>query len=85
MSTFVPKPFTPFQWHPMEKIEVVKDTESKQLKRLLLPIKGIRVFDDVPKYAYMQGLFLWATGGFQRFGKPCLKSMTGERPALIQA
>ena len=24
LSTFVPKPFTPFQWHGMEKIEIVK-------------------------------------------------------------
>ena len=56
LSTFVPKPFTPFQWHPMEKIEVVKD-RIKTIKKLLLPIKGIRVFHDVPKYAYMQGLF----------------------------
>lgn len=56
LSTFVPKPFTPFQWHPMEKIEIVKD-RIKAIKKLLLPIKGIRVFHDVPKYAYMQGLF----------------------------
>ncbi len=56
LSTFVPKPFTPFQWHPMEKIEIVKD-RIKTIKKLLLPIKGIRVFHDVPKYAYMQGLF----------------------------
>lgn len=56
LSTFVPKPFTPFQWHPMEKIEIVKD-RIKMIKKLLLPIKGIRVFHDVPKYAYMQGLF----------------------------
>ncbi|MDO9287660.1 MAG: radical SAM protein [Thermodesulfovibrionales bacterium] len=56
LSTFVPKPFTPFQWHPMEKIETVKD-RIKTIKKLLLPIKGIRVFHDVPKYAYMQGLF----------------------------
>ncbi len=56
LSTFVPKPFTPFQWHPMEKIDVVKG-RLKSIKRLLLPIRGVRVFHDVPKYAYMQGLF----------------------------
>lgn len=56
LSTFVPKPFTPFQWHPMEKIEIVK-SRLKLIKKELLPIKGIRVFHDVPKYAYMQGLF----------------------------
>lgn len=56
LSTFVPKPFTPFQWHQMEKIEIVKE-RLKIIKKSLLPIKGVRVFHDVPKYAYMQGLF----------------------------
>ncbi|MBI4689763.1 MAG: radical SAM protein [Nitrospirae bacterium] len=56
LSTFVPKPFTPFQWHSMERIDVVKQ-RLRTIKKLLLPIKGIRVFHDVQKYAYMQGLF----------------------------
>lgn len=56
LSTFIPKPFTPFQWHSMEKIEVVK-MRLKLIKKELIPIKGVRVFHDVPKYAYMQGLF----------------------------
>lgn len=56
ISTFVPKPFTPFQWHPMEKPSEVKE-RLKMIKDKLLTIKGIRVFHDVPKYAYMQGLF----------------------------
>jgi len=56
VSTFVPKPFTPFQWHAMEDPSVVK----KRLRRLqkdLSSVHGIRVFHDIPKYAYMQGLF----------------------------
>jgi radical SAM superfamily enzyme YgiQ (UPF0313 family) len=56
VSTFVPKPFTPFQWHPMETPSEVKE-RLKMIKHGLLTIKGIRVFHDVPKYAYMQGLF----------------------------
>ena len=56
LSPFVPKPFTPFQWHGMEKIEIVKK-RLKAVKSSLLPIKGIKVFHDVPKYAYMQGFF----------------------------
>jgi radical SAM superfamily enzyme YgiQ (UPF0313 family) len=56
LSTFVPKPFTPFQWHSMEKIAIVKE-RFKAIKRSLLPIRGIKVFHDVPKYAYMQGFF----------------------------
>lgn len=56
ISTFVPKPFTPFQWHPMESISEVKE-RLKIIKKGLLRIKGIKVFHDVPKYAYMQGMF----------------------------
>jgi radical SAM superfamily enzyme YgiQ (UPF0313 family) len=56
LSTFVPKPFTPFQWHPMEKMEVVK-RRLKSVKQQLATLKGVKVFHDVPKYAYMQGLF----------------------------
>ncbi|HTR44401.1 MAG TPA: radical SAM protein [Thermodesulfovibrionales bacterium] len=56
LSTFVPKPFTPFQWHPMEKMDAVK-SRLKTIKKALLPLKGVKVFHDVPKYAYMQGLF----------------------------
>jgi radical SAM superfamily enzyme YgiQ (UPF0313 family) len=56
ISTFVPKPFTPFQWHWMEKPSEVKE-KLKTIKKNLLSIKGIKVFHDVPKYAYMQGLF----------------------------
>lgn len=56
LSTFVPKPFTPFQWHPMEKMEAVK-SRLKSIKKELAPLKGVKAFHDVPKYAYMQGLF----------------------------
>lgn len=56
ISTFVPKPFTPFQWHPMESLPEVKD-RLKMIKKGLQTIKGIKVFHDVPKYAFMQGLF----------------------------
>lgn len=56
ISTFVPKPFTPFQWHPMEIPSEVKE-RLKMIKKGLFPVKGVKVFHDVPKYAYMQGLF----------------------------
>jgi radical SAM superfamily enzyme YgiQ (UPF0313 family) len=56
LSTFVPKPFTPFQWHPMEDLKAIKD-RIKHIKKSLGPVKGVKVFYDVPKYAYMQGMF----------------------------
>ncbi len=56
VSTFVPKPFTPFQWHPMESLSEVKE-KLKMIKKALSSLRGVRVFHDVPKYAYMQGIF----------------------------
>ncbi len=56
VSTFVPKPFTPFQWHPMEAPFEVKE-RLKIIKKALIHMKGVKVFHDVPKYAYMQGMF----------------------------
>ena len=56
LSTFVPKPFTPFQWHPMERMETVK-SRLTSVRKELITLKGVKVFHDVPKYAYMQGLF----------------------------
>ena len=56
VSTFVPKPFTCFQWHPMENPEVVKKRLGR-IKKELNAMKGVSVFHDVPKYALMQGVF----------------------------
>jgi len=56
ISTFVPKPFTPFQWHPMEPLNSVKG-KLRFIKKELKGERGIKVFHDVPKYAHMQGLF----------------------------
>jgi len=56
VSTFVPKPFTPFQWHPMESLKEVKE-RLKIIMKGLGPSKGVKVFHDVPKYAYQQGVF----------------------------
>jgi radical SAM superfamily enzyme YgiQ (UPF0313 family) len=56
ISTFVPKPLTPFQWHSMEVPAEVK-RRLKIIKKGLQNLKGVKIFHDVPKYAYMQGLF----------------------------
>lgn len=56
ISVFVPKPFTPMQWHRMEDMDVVKE-RLKKIKRDAATIKGLRVNHEVIKYAYMQGYF----------------------------
>ena len=56
ISTFIPKPFTPFQWHYMENYKTIK-YRLNTIKKTLANIRGIKVFHDMPKYAYMQALF----------------------------
>lgn len=54
ISIFVPKPFTPFQWHGMETYEVITE-KLKKIKKDTLQIKGFKLFHEVPKYSYLQG------------------------------
>lgn len=60
VSVFVPKPFTPFQWHRMEDYEVVKE-KLKKLKKETSVIKGFKLVHEVPKYSYMEGYFARAS------------------------
>jgi radical SAM superfamily enzyme YgiQ (UPF0313 family) len=56
ISTFVPKPFTPFQWHPMDTLSRLKE-KLRFIKKSLKNEKNVFVFHDLPKYAHMQGIF----------------------------
>lgn len=54
VSIFVPKPFTPFQWHKMEYQEIVKE-RLRKLKKDTVKVKGFKLLHEIPKYSYMQG------------------------------
>lgn len=73
VSTFVPKPFTPFQWHPMEQMKEVKE-RLKMIKQGLSKTGGVRVFHDVVKYAYLQGFL---ANGDRRVGVAIEKMALG--------
>ena len=51
----MPKPFTPFQWFPMEEVESLKD-KQKWLRKNLSKVGGVHATFDVPKWAYIQAL-----------------------------
>jgi radical SAM superfamily enzyme YgiQ (UPF0313 family) len=55
VNCFVPKAFTPFQWCPMEQVDLLKE-KQKWLKKALLREGGIKVSFDLPKWAYVQSL-----------------------------
>jgi radical SAM superfamily enzyme YgiQ (UPF0313 family) len=73
LSTFIPKPFTPFERYPMTDIKTVKE-RLKRIKKSLKSERRVKVFHDVPKYAYMQGMF---SVGDRRVGA-ALKAMLQE-------
>lgn len=56
ISTFVPKPFTPFQWASMEAQGSVKD-KLRRIRKDTRRVPGIKIVHDVQKESYMQGLF----------------------------
>jgi radical SAM superfamily enzyme YgiQ (UPF0313 family) len=55
ISSFVPKPFTPFQWVPFSDLAILK-RRIKKLKRGLGAVANVRVHADVPRWAYIQAL-----------------------------
>lgn len=55
INPFIPKPFTPFQWLPMENIKIVEN-RLKYINSSLKNTKGIEVLIESPKEAYIQGI-----------------------------
>jgi radical SAM superfamily enzyme YgiQ (UPF0313 family) len=55
LSSFVPKPFTPFQWAPFMAVAELKK-RLKLVAREFHGVKTVRVHTDLPKWAYVQAL-----------------------------
>jgi len=55
LNSFVPKPFTPFQWVDMDDVHVLKE-KIKKVKNGLKRVANVRVHADIPRWAYIQAL-----------------------------
>ncbi len=55
VSSFVPKPFTPFQWSPFAGVRELKE-KAKWIQKSLQRVSNVRVHFDMPKWAYVQAL-----------------------------
>jgi len=55
VASFVPKPWTPFQWVPFAEVKELKERQ-KLLRQELSGVKEVRVHTDLPKWAYTQAL-----------------------------
>ena len=69
VSSFIPKPHTPFQWLPMEKIESLSHKQL-QLKRMLSPLP-VRFKWHNPRLSFLEGVF---SRGDRSLGKVLLKA-----------
>ena len=65
VNSFVPKPFTPFQWEPMDSVESL-NKKQRSLDRAVRKIGNMNVIHDLPKWEYVQALL---SRGDRRTGK----------------
>jgi radical SAM family uncharacterized protein len=65
VNSFVPKPFTPFQWEPMEPIESL-NRKLRSLEKEVRMIGNMNIIHDLPKWEYVQALL---SRGDRRVGK----------------
>lgn len=55
LNSFVPKPFTPFQWVPMASVRELRNRIG-HVRRGLKKVANVKVHADLPKWAYVQAL-----------------------------
>lgn len=55
INQFIPKPATPFQWHPLEETGVVRK-RIRKIKSALLRESSVKIIHDLPKWNYIQAL-----------------------------
>ncbi|MCX8042829.1 MAG: radical SAM protein [Desulfobacterota bacterium] len=65
VSPFVPKPATPFQWHPFDDVDRIRQ-KLKYITNAFKKERTITVSHDLPKWAYLQAMF---SRGDRRVGK----------------
>ncbi len=55
VNSFVPKPFTPFQWEPMDAVENL-NKKQRYLEKAVRTIGNMNIIHDLPKWEYIQAL-----------------------------
>ncbi|HLB25587.1 MAG TPA: TIGR03960 family B12-binding radical SAM protein [Nitrospirota bacterium] len=53
VNCFIPKPWTPFQWEPMEPVDRLL-AKIRSIEKALKGVPNVSVIHDVPKWAYLQ-------------------------------
>jgi len=82
LNSFVPKPGTPFQWHPFAEVRRLQE-KIKAIRSGLKQERGVEVAADVPKWAYLQTLL---SRGDRRVGRLLLAAhrLAGNWPQVFR-
>lgn len=70
VRTFIPKPWTIFQWAPMEEVAVL-EARLRAIRHALKGVSRIRLVHDLPKWAYLRAVLARGdrrTAGLLRLG-----------------
>ncbi len=70
VNSFVPKPFTPFQWEPMEPVAGL-NRKQRFLEKAVKKIGNMNIIHDLPKWEYVQALL---SRGDRRVGDLLLRA-----------
>jgi radical SAM superfamily enzyme YgiQ (UPF0313 family) len=65
VNSFVPKPFTPFQWEPMEDVQSL-NRKQRLLEKAVKKIGNMNIIHDLPKWEFIQALL---SRGDRRVGR----------------
>ena len=65
VNSFVPKPFTPFQWEPMEEVASL-NRKQRYLEKAVKKIGNMNLIHDLPKWESIQALL---SRGDRRIGR----------------
>src|SRR5512143_2900717 len=65
VNSFVPKPFTPFQWEPMEAVEAL-NKKLRSLEKAVRKMGNMNIIHDLPKWEHVQALL---SRGDRRVGR----------------
>jgi radical SAM family uncharacterized protein len=65
VNSFVPKPFTPFQWEPMEEVAGL-NRKQRHLEKAVKKIGNMNIIHDLPKWESIQALL---SRGDRRVGR----------------
>lgn len=84
VSPLVPKPGTPFQWHPMEPVGVLKKKFQK-LRKVLGPLPNLHLSFGSPNEAYLQTYLSRGDRRALSFFEAFLKNGRDEKRALQSA